>query len=382
MSKLDNNAATSAGSVAERFAYLDNARYWVMLLVVIGHTLTPFLDTDAARGLWAWIYAFHVPAFVFLSGYAARNFRGKPHQLRRMVGTLVIPFLIIETTLQLITRHYTGEPDPMKVLSPQWLGWFLTALVVWRLTTPLWRAMKYPITVSILISLLVPLTEVPNVLALPKVLGFLPFYVAGMYMTQERFERLSHTRARIAGVLTLAIAFAISHQIAPDRIASWLFWRHRYGEAPLSATALEGIWQRSQLLAVGFLLTFAALSLVPHKRSWTTAYGERTLYAYLLHGYVIILLEHEFGLFDRLVDEGLPAVIGCTIGAVIVANLLMTPVVRMIFRPIFEPKLTWLFWPDSHDKPESDNRPSTQPEAAKTADKTSTSNETSSKPSS
>ena len=38
-----------------------------MLLVVIGHTLTPFLDTDAARGLWAWIYAFHVPAFVFLS---------------------------------------------------------------------------------------------------------------------------------------------------------------------------------------------------------------------------------------------------------------------------------------------------------------------------
>jgi fucose 4-O-acetylase-like acetyltransferase len=360
MSKLDGNAATSERSATERFAYLDNARYWVMLLVVIGHTLTPFLDTDAARGLWAWIYAFHVPAFVFLSGYAARNFRGKPHQLRRMVGTLVIPFLIIETTLQLITRHYTGEPDPMKVLSPQWLGWFLTALVVWRLTTPLWRAMKYPITVSILISLLVPLTEVPNVLALPKVLGFLPFYVAGMYMTQERFERLSHLRIRIAGVLTLAIAFAISHQIAPDRIASWLFWRHRYGEAPLSATALEGIWQRSQLLAVGFLLTFAALSLVPHKRSWTTAYGARTLYAYLLHGYVILLLQYQFNLFDRLVDEGLPAVIACSIGAVIVANILMTPLVGTIFRPIFEPKLTWLFWPDSHDKPESESRTSTQ----------------------
>ncbi|MGH3474375.1 MAG: acyltransferase family protein [Aeromicrobium sp.] len=380
MTKLDNNTATSPGAAAERFAYLDNARYWVMLLVVIGHTLTPFLDTDAARGIWAFIYAFHVPAFVFLSGYAARNFRGKPHQLRRMVGTLVIPFLIIETTLQLITRHYTGEPDPMKVLSPQWLGWFLTALVVWRLTTPLWRAMKYPITVSILISLLVPLTEVPNVLALPKVLGFLPFYVAGMYMNQERFERLCQARVRIAGVLTLAVAFAISNQIAPDRIASWLFWRHRYGEAPLSATAVEGIWQRSQLLAVGFLLTFAALSLVSHKRSWTTAYGERTLYVYLLHGYVILLLEHEFGLFDRLLDDGLPAVIGCTIGAVIVANLLMTPVVRMIFRPIFEPNLNWLFWPDSHDKPESENRPPSQPDDAKAPDTTSTSDETSTKP--
>ncbi len=368
MSKLDDDAATSAGSAAaERFAYLDNARYWVMLLVVIGHTLTPFLDTDAARGFWAWIYAFHVPAFVFLSGYAARNFRGKPHQLRRMVGTLVIPYLIIETSLQLITRHYTGEPEPMKVLSPQWLGWFLAALVVWRLTTPLWRAMKYPITVSILVSLLVPLTEVPNVLALPKVLGFLPFYVAGMYMTKERFERLAHTRVRIAGALTLAIAFAVSHQIAPDRIASWLFWRHRYGEAPLDATALEGMWQRSQLLAVGFLLTFAALSLVPHKRSWTTAYGARTLYAYLLHGYVILLLQYQFGLFDRLLDESLPAVIACTIGAVLVANILMTPVVRWIFRPIFEPKLNWLFWPDSHDKPEKETEPSTPPQAGATS---------------
>jgi fucose 4-O-acetylase-like acetyltransferase len=363
MSKPDN-AAPSAGPATERFAYLDNARYWVMLLVVVGHVLTPFLDTDAARGLWAWIYTFHVPAFVFVSGYAARNFRGKPHQLRRIVGTLVIPYLIIETTLQLIMRHYTGEPDPMKVLSPQWLGWFLTALVVWRLTTPLWRAMKYPITVSILISLLVPLTEVPNVLALPKVLGFLPFYVAGMYMTRERFQRLAQLRVRIAAVFTLAIAFAISHQIAPDRIASWLFWRHRYGEAPLSATAFEGVWQRSQLLAVGFLLTFAALSLVPHKRSWTTAFGGRTLYAYLLHGYLILLMEHEFGLFDRLLDDGLPAVLACIVGAVIVANLLMTPLVRTIFRPIFEPQLNWLFWPDSHDKPENDSdvaKPSPDP---------------------
>ncbi len=169
-------------------------------------------------------------------------------------------------------------------------------------------------------------------------------------------------RVRIAGALTLAVAFAISHQIAPDQIASWLFWRHRYGESPLDATALEGMWQRSQLLAVGFLLTFAALSLVPHKRSWTTAYGARTLYAYLLHGYVILLLQYQFGLFDRLLDEGLPAVIACTIGAVIVANLLMTPVVRWIFRPIFEPKLDWLFWPDSHDKPESESRPAPQPQ--------------------
>jgi hypothetical protein len=96
---------------------------------------------------------------------------------------------------------------------------------------------------------------------------------------------------------------------------------------------------------------------------------------------VILLLQYQFGLFERLVDEGLPAVIACIFGAVIVANLLMTPVVRWIFRPIFEPKLTWLFWPDSHDKPENDERPSTPSESAEAPATTSTSDETTSKPS-
>ena len=298
-----------------------------------------------------------------------------------MVGTLVIPFLIIETTLQLITRHYTGEPDPMKVLSPQWLGWFLAALVVWRLTTPLWRAMKYPITVSILISLLVPLTEVPNVLALPKVLGFLPFYVAGMYMTQERFERLSHARVRIAGVLTLAVAFVISHQTRarPNRELAVL--AHRYGEAPLERDRARGHLAAVTAARCRLPVDVRRAVARPHKRSWTTAYGARTLYAYLLHGYVILLLQYQFGLFDRCSTSWPAGRHRLHHGAVIVANILMTPIVRMIFRPIFEPKLTWLFWPDSHDKPESENRPSTQPEAAKPADQTATSDQTSSPPS-
>ena len=73
-------------------------------------------------------------------------------QVRRIVSTLVIPYLIVETTMQLITRHYTGDPNPLRILSPQWLAWFMAALFVWRLTTPIWRALKYPITTSILIS--------------------------------------------------------------------------------------------------------------------------------------------------------------------------------------------------------------------------------------
>ncbi len=35
----------------ERVAYLDNARYWVMLLVVIGHSLTQYVAMDSAKAI-------------------------------------------------------------------------------------------------------------------------------------------------------------------------------------------------------------------------------------------------------------------------------------------------------------------------------------------
>lgn len=329
--------------VKERVAYLDNARYWVMLLVVIGHSLTQFIAMDSARGVYTWIYAFHMPFFIIISGYTARRYMGDFRQVRRIVSTLVLPYLMVETSLQLITRHYEGSPDPLMILSPQWLAWFIAALFIWRLTTPIWHALKYPITTSIIISLAVGLIEVPNVLALPKVLGFLPFYVVGLHMNRERFERLAQTPVRIASATILTVAFVICYVYSKNWELNWLLWKQRYDEDPLSATPIEGMMQRGELLVIGFVLAFAALSLIPRRRSWTTRQGERTFYSYLLHGYVILVLKFQFGAFDRIEQYGVLAVIGTMVGAVILANLLMTKVVSGVFRPVFEPRLEWMF---------------------------------------
>jgi fucose 4-O-acetylase-like acetyltransferase len=348
----------------ERVAYLDNARYWVMLLVVIGHSLTQFGSIELARGVYVWIYAFHMPFFVLISGYTARRYMGDARQVRRMVSTLVVPYLIVETSMQLITRHYLGKPDPMLILSPQWLAWFLAALFVWRLTTPIWRALKYPITTSIIISLTVGLFELPNVLSLPKILGFLPFWVIGLHMNRELFERLTEVRIRIASAFVLLVAFLICFRYSAGWETDWLLWKQRYDESPLGATALEGVLQRAELLGAGLLLTFAALSLIPKRRSWTTRLGGRTIYTYLLHGYVILILSLQFDLFNRIERFGALAVVGTIIGAVILANLLMTAVFAKIFRPLFEPKLTWLF----REMPQPDDaksKPDPKPDDAK-----------------
>ena len=131
-------------------------------------------------------------------------------------------------------------------------------------------------------------------LALPKVLGFLPFYVVGMHMNRRVFERLSARPIRIASAALLGGALIVCYVYSKNWTTDWLLWKQRYDEDPLRATPFEGITQRAELLVIGFVLTFAALSLVPRAKSWTTRLGGRTFYCYLLHGYVILLLDLEF----------------------------------------------------------------------------------------
>lgn len=346
MTSQTDAPTSSASAPKDRVAYLDNARFWAMILVVIGHSLTQFTQMDSARGVYTFVYAFHMPFFILISGYTARHYLGSPRQIRRIVSTLVVPYLIVEISLQMIMRHYTGSPDPYMFLSPQWLGWFLAALFVWRLTTPIWMALRYPILTSIAISLLVGLIEVPNVLALPKILGFLPFYVVGLHMTRERFERLADPRIRIASATLLAASFWYCYTYSANWTLDWLLWKQRYDEEPLLADPLEGMLQRGELLVVGFVLTFAALSLVPRRRSWTSRLGERTLYAYLLHGYIILVLRYQFEVFDKLQPYGAEGAFVIIVVASLIAILLMTKMVAVVFRPIFEPRLTWLFRKD------------------------------------
>lgn len=231
------------------------------------------------------------------------------------------------------------------LLSPKWVAWFLAALFLWRLTTPIWRNLRHPIIVSIVISLLVPLTEVPNVFAIPKTLGFLPFYVIGMFMTIERFERLATVRVRAASVVVLVGVAVACLLFAEHWDVSWTKWRHRYGEAALSSGPWEGIAHRGVLIVVGLLMSLAVVSLASRRYSWMSRCGQRTLYCYLLHGFVVMVLARSTNVFHWLRDLGDVGLAIMVAAAVVLAIALMSKPVAVVFRPIFESKLDWAFSP-------------------------------------
>ncbi len=320
---------------APRDPFFDNAKFLLVVLVVIGHNWYPLIShTRAVKAAYLVVYSFHMPAFILLSGYFSRSFEARPDQVRKLIKTVLVPYLIFETFYLAVVAEADGHPFRMDLTYPSYLCWFLIALFVWRLTTPVWRAMPQPLLVSVLVSVVAGLTNVSTDLALSRVLQFLPWFVAGFLMKPEHFRWLRRRAVRLWAAAALAIALPVAYILAPAANADWLSME--YGATDLHVGAVEYVAIRAALFAVGAVLVTAALALVPTRHLWLTALGTVTMYPYLLHG-LIVKSAQANGLYDLVANSGPLAVITLTAGAVALALLLTTPPVRKIARWAVEP---------------------------------------------
>jgi len=60
----------------ERNSFLDNLKFVLIALVVIGHvwnTYYRYSDSDLLRSFAVTIWLFHIPAFLFVSGLFSKN---------------------------------------------------------------------------------------------------------------------------------------------------------------------------------------------------------------------------------------------------------------------------------------------------------------------
>ncbi|MFA7498588.1 MAG: acyltransferase family protein [Leucobacter sp.] len=350
-----------------RVALWDNARFVLIALVVIGHVIsTVRTDTALGFGLYAYIYLFHMPAMIMLSGLFSRA-ETSPKAVRSTVQ-LLLTWLVWEALWAVIRFFAEGKlPGSGFLINPAWTLWFLVSLVTMRILLPYLARMRHPLLVSIVLALAGGLSPVIGTeFSAARTLVFLPFFVAG-WLIRDRgwldgawFTRPSRRfRAAAWGVLVaIALAFAAAPRLQEVwRIDRWLTWRDDYfrvfERAPIGdwhpeswgAVAAGGIAVSAVLLGLAALMTFAVLVVVPRGRGAATVWGSRTLYVYLLHGPIVYFLRSS-GTIEVISDWGplgLPTLI--ILGLVITVILSTAPVAR-VFRPIIEPRTDWLFTRD------------------------------------
>ncbi|RAY14456.1 acyltransferase [Actinomadura craniellae] len=328
-----------------RDPFFDNAKFLAILLVVVGHSIAYLKDVPLARGLYLFVYMFHMPLFIVVTGYFSRNFTFSGGKARKLITNLGVPYVVFEVAYSTYDALVGGNPLRISLLDPYYLTWFLLALFLWRLSTPVWQQIRWPLAVAVAISLLSYMGELPSTLDMHRVFGLVPFYVLGLMLRPEHFELLKTRRARIAGVLTLLGGFVFACTLGRRMAMEWVFWRS--GHDDLNVDNVTGTLMRFAMLVAATALVAAFLAIVPTGQHWFTALGTTTLYAYLLHGFYtrgLLLVDA----YDLEWMHTVPGVLAMSAAALVIGTVLCTKPVVKTMRWALEPKMTWAFTPLRH----------------------------------
>jgi fucose 4-O-acetylase-like acetyltransferase len=320
----------------ERCVALDNARFMLIALVVVGHLLEQLVDAGPlATALYRWIYLFHMPAFVLISGALSRRTLNRRRALGLATG-LLIPYLVFQTLYPAWDAWLFQTGDGSQgYLTPYWLLWYLPSLACWRLLLPLF-AHRWALPIAVAIALAAgtaPWIGYP--FSLSRTLVFFPLFLFGHRIGAQKLQRFGVWRLfRRCAVMALAAAAAGAWYLR-DLDPEWLY--HAAGDATLHVDALPGCAIRLALLVASSVCALAVIALIPRRPYWAE-FGRRSLTTYLTHGFLVrgLLAAGVFGWLAQTVAPVLQIVL-CLAAGGLIATLLSTRIADKLAAPLTRP---------------------------------------------
>lgn len=263
---------------------MDNFRLLLIFLVLMGHFMELFKG-ELTSSLYKIIYSFHMPAFLFLTGFFARFDR------RKIVFQLIYPYILFQIIYQAFDALVYKEKDTftIKFGTPYWLLWYLLITIFCYLLLPLFDSKnKSSRTTIVITSIILALlsgfdTSLGYYGSLARFFSFLPFFVVGYYASHtEKKQKHPLWFALLLGVLLITASYYVIS--LPEITKDVLYGSYSYKKAEYNA------YIKLFLLLLGFAWIAFLLFIIPNKKiPLLSVLGQNTLSVFLLHGFLVRL---------------------------------------------------------------------------------------------
>lgn len=283
----------------ERIWLFDNAKAVLMFLVVLGHMFSSCIgESRAIRMSTLWIYTFHMPAFVFISGLLHK--RNRPDSSLRW--DKAVGFLLCGLALRYMNyflRLLMGQHPHPHIIYEAGIPWYLFVMAEYEVF--FWLIRKCDAKKVIIIALAASLVcgyfpWINDNFCFAKFINFMPFYAAGYYLEPAKVaEWTRDKRIRAASWVVMAGSYALC-MAAPWRAYSFrkCFTGRRSYEflanalKPLlggDAPAYELGWLiRLACIIFASVLAISVLGILPDRPlGYVSTIGSRTLNVYFWH---------------------------------------------------------------------------------------------------
>ena len=272
--------------VKERVYFGDNYKGILILLVVFGHFIYSYannLSGSFVQNIYIFIYSFHMPAFIFCSGYFSKSERSRS---KESLTKLFLYYVFFNTLMLVFTHFYMGSS--IKLLTPYYSYWYILSLIFWRALAGKLSNVKGIVILSVAVSMLLGYSkEFTNLLSLRRTVAFFPFFIAGYLLDRQKAEDFLAKRKPwhmvASGVLVVIVA-AVS------------FWAVKHFELTSSATLMNSYSKKSTIAhrILIFSISSAAIAgmllTVPNRNiPLLSKIGKNSLLIYLVHRFITII---------------------------------------------------------------------------------------------
>ncbi len=276
----------------KRDSFFDSLKFILICLVVFGH----ILEYNGIKGIlsfkvYSFIYTFHMPLFIFISGYFSKNITW--NKLKKSFKTLLPAYFVFQVIL-FIPNMLDGSFNLFNFFtSPQSVLWYILALLYWRVAfyfVPKIRFLNFPIVIviSILMSFLIGLVNYPVFLAIAKTIAFLPYFALGYYCTENSIEKIRGWNKAIS-IAILIVAFFLVYTFTTSDFVLNLYGEFSYKY--VFGSVAKGLLWRTVSMVAAIIISCAIINLATDKlHKW----GGRTLGIYLLHAPLVYIVYGSF----------------------------------------------------------------------------------------
>lgn len=272
------------------YSYLvDNIKVLLIFLVVFNHIIAfQLVKVDViVRYVWYAITIFHMPAFVFMSGYLSK----KPQDVLKNVKNLLIPY-ILGYSLTWYAYVWLGRSMDYELLRPSGtVMWYVLALFIYRLTIEALGKVRFIVPLSIIFALWAGTRpEFTTYLSSSRIVVFFPFFVAGYLWKSDYTKVVRKFKGKwvlipISGLLLYAIPnFMMENNIPID------IFRGNHTYQLCGMDNITGMLIRLLMYLVSFVLILTFLALIPDIKLPITFIGRNTMGIYFFHYPIMIVL--------------------------------------------------------------------------------------------
>lgn len=318
-------------AITNKKYFIDNIKVVLIFLVVFGHLIERYIDTsNTLMGIYMFIYIFHMPLFVYISGYLSKNIN-KSNKI--FLKNLLIPYIFLNIIWYVLAYIYTGEIN-LPIIYPGWTLWFLLSLFFWRSSLKYLIKFKYILPISFILGILIGIIPNGSILSFSRTIVFLPFFLLGYYADTQKIKYIFNKvniGICILGILTFII---VSFFIANKNILDYrfLYGSHSYKE--LGIDIYIGIISRTLLYISSMLLSLFILYIIPTNKTFFTHIGKSTMYIYVFHTYIVLIIFYLIPSWNKSFFTNLIIIVSPLLITYILSYKCFEKIYNMVLNPI------------------------------------------------